>query len=103
MAGIIWSPDARFDYERHLTRIAREASWRTAAKWAEKFRNSIQLLEQFPGIGAPVEDVPILGLRERLVGPYRLIYRYDGRDCRILSIPRAEQDLQRILMPEEPH
>lgn len=99
MAHITWTRTARSDLERILRRIAHEASPQSAIKWAAKLREAVSLLEIFPEIGSPVEDVPVVNLRERIVGPYRVIYRYDGTACYILTIPRAEQDLRRILTP----
>ena len=101
MARVTWSPTARIDYERLLTWIATEASLQTALLWAAKIRASVQVLEDFPEIGAPVEDTAQTGFRERLVGPYRIIYRYDGTKSTIYYIARAEQDLGRILSPED--
>ena len=101
MAGISWSAAARADLQRIVTRIAREASPRTAREWGDRLRAAVDLLETLPEIGSPVEDVPIAGLRERIVGPYRIIYQFDGTDCRVLAIPRAEQDLSRVLSPDD--
>jgi plasmid stabilization system protein ParE len=76
-----------------VRRIAREVSVRVAEEWATSIREAIALLETLPEIGSPVEDIPFPGLRERIIGPYRVIYRYDGEECLILTIPRAERDL----------
>jgi plasmid stabilization system protein ParE len=81
--------------------LAREASPRTAAVWAARIGDAVAALRDFPEIGAPVDDVPFSGLRERLVGPYRLIYRFDGVDCWIVTMIRAEQDLRGGLDPED--
>lgn len=83
-----------------MSRLAREASPRTAAVWAARIRDAVTVLRDFPEIGAPVEDAPFSRLRERLVGPYRLIYRFDGVDCWIVTMIRAEQDLRGVLDPE---
>lgn len=83
-----------------MSRLAREASPRTAAAWAARIRDAVAALKDFPEIGAPVEDAPFPGLREQLVGPYRIIYRFDGTDCWIVTVIRAEQDLRGVLDPE---
>src|SRR6266540_2471127 len=101
MARVIWSPTARLKYENVLSWIAHEATLETAVWWATKFRTSIEAFENFPEIGAPVEDIAFAGFRERLVGRYRIIYRYDGKDCRIHHLVTAERDLGRIISPEE--
>jgi plasmid stabilization system protein ParE len=60
-------------------------------------------LETFPEIGARVEEFPFLHLRERLVGSYRILYFFDGSDCRIARIVRAEQDLSRAINLDDLH
>lgn len=63
--------------------------------------HSTDILEQFPEIGTPVEDLDRLGLRERLVGPYRVIYRFTGTECRIGAVVRVERDLSRAITPDD--
>jgi plasmid stabilization system protein ParE len=101
MALVTWSATAQSDLRRILNRIAAEASPRSAAKWADKHRDAAGTLATLPEIGSPVGDAPISGLREQIVGSYRLIYRYDGNECLILTVARAEQDLRRLLAPED--
>src|SRR5439155_17148535 len=101
MARVTWSPTARVEYEHVLSWIANKASVETALRFAAKIRASLQALEAFPEIGAPVEDIPVTGYRERLVGRYRIIYRYDGEECRIHHVVAAERDLGRIISPED--
>ena len=101
MARVAWTADARSHFQRHVTRIGRETSARTAKKWAAKLRAAVAILETFPEIGSPIEDGPVPDLREQLVGPYRVVYRFDGGVCLILAIPRAEQDLWRVITPED--
>jgi plasmid stabilization system protein ParE len=101
MARIIWSPDAASDLQRHLKWISEEASLTIALKWASKFRDAVSALERFPELGAPVEELPFTHLRERLLGRYRILYFFDGADCRIVRIVRAEQDLLRVFTVDD--
>jgi len=101
MAGIVWGEPARRHVRHHLRWIETRSSTRTAAIWAEKISEAVQTLEAFPEIGAMIEDIPVRGLRERLVGNYRIIYRYDGVNCHILAVATAEQDLERLFTPED--
>ncbi|MDB5311483.1 MAG: plasmid stabilization system protein [Gemmataceae bacterium] len=101
MARITWTTTARLDLRRIIEAIGRESSIRIAEKWAVKLYTAVKTLETLPEIGSPVEDLPFAGLREHIVGPYRVIYRYDGVGCLILTIPRAEQDLRRVITPED--
>jgi len=69
------------------------ASPGTARKWAARLRAAARRLENTPELGAPVEDVELDGLREWIVGPFRLVYQFDGTTCGIVAIVRAERDL----------
>ena len=93
MARIIWSPRASREWESILTTIGREAGSAVRLKWKRKFDKAVNALVQFPEIGSPVEDFGIGGLREQIVGPYRIIYVFTGTECRISRFLRAEQDL----------
>lgn len=73
----------------------------TADKWVNKLLAATDQLELFPEIGAPVEEVGCSAFRELVVGPYRIIYRVVGDECRIGAIVRAERDLTRALSPDD--
>lgn len=100
MARVTWSPTARADLEANMNWLARETGIHTALKWTARIQDSVQVLEQFPEIGAPVEESPARGYRERLIGRYRVIYRFDGDTCWILHVVRTERDLRRAIQPE---
>lgn len=99
MARIIWSLRARRDWESILSIIGKETGTSARAKWKRKFDKAVNVLERYPEIGSPVEDFGIGGLREQLVGPYRIICVFTGTECRISRFLRAEQnhDLADIL------
>jgi plasmid stabilization system protein ParE len=103
MALIQWSPDARFGLSGIIGRI-RVSDPRTAEKWLSRIERLIETLERLPEIGSPVEEEPSLGLRELIVGPYRIIYKYDQPTdvCRIRYVVDGRRDVRRMLMPDEP-
>lgn len=70
---------------------------RAAGKLALKIKKRVCLLAKMPEIGSPVEDTTHDGLRELIVGNYRVIYKYDGKECNIRTFVRAEQDLDRYI------
>jgi plasmid stabilization system protein ParE len=72
----------------------------TAEELAVKLYTAPDALERFPEIGSPVSEFVVPGLRELLVGPFRIIYRYHDEICRILCVARASRDLRRLLDPE---
>ena len=67
--------------------------------WYEKILVAPAILKRFPEIGAPVEEFQLDGLRELLVGDYRIIYRYLDGVCRILLIAHGARDLRRLIDP----
>ena len=93
LARVAWSERANSDFRRIVNRIRRVASPATARKWATRLRAAAGRAETSPELGAPVEDAGSDGLREWLVGPYRLSYLFDGTTCKIVMIVRAERDL----------
>jgi plasmid stabilization system protein ParE len=93
MARVAWSERASSDLRRLVNRLRRVASPATARKWAARLRTAVGRLESTPELGAPVEDADVDGLREWIIGPYRLVYQFDGTTCGIVAIVRAERDL----------
>jgi hypothetical protein len=61
----------------------------------------VETLKRFPEAGAPVEEKGFEAFRELLVGPFRIIYRFTGTECRIGAVVRAERDLHRAIDPDE--
>lgn len=97
MADVIWSPTANRHLGTILSLISKEAGGAAALKWNRRFLKASRQLEQFPEIGSPVEDIAVPGFREQIVGPYRMIYHFDGLAVQIAFVFRADQDLDRAL------
>jgi plasmid stabilization system protein ParE len=93
MARVIWSTPARLEFDVILATIRREAGPHHAEKWRRRFEKALATIQTFPESGSPVEEFPWKNWRESIVGPYRIIYRFDGTNCRVLSAVRAERDL----------
>ena len=100
MADVIWSPRANRHLHGILSVISREVGGAAALKWNRRFLKASRQLEKFPEIGSPVDDVPSPGLREQIVGLYRMIYRFDGLAVLIAFVIRAEQELDRAWIEE---
>jgi plasmid stabilization system protein ParE len=99
MARVTWADAAKHDFHELVEWIARD-SLTAAEKWAIKIRTAPDVLERFPEIGSPVEEFDLPGLRELLVGSFRIVYLFHDDECRILTVARAERDLRRVLDPE---
>jgi plasmid stabilization system protein ParE len=71
-----------------------------AAKWARKLYRSTDILKRLPEIGSPVEEFPGKNLREIIVGPFRVIYRYESGVCRVMTVVRGQRDPRRHFDPD---
>lgn len=98
MAEVKWSPTANRHLGNILSVISKEAGGAAALKWNRRFLKASRQLERFPEIGSPVEDLSVPGFREQIVGPYRMIYRFDGLAIHMAFVLRADQDLDRALI-----
>ena len=100
MAGIIWPRRAFIQYRSQIAYLrTHSGSGRIADKWSVKITRAVARLALLPESGSPVEEFPGHGFREIFVGPYRVIYKYDGTNCTIAAFAHGKQDL-RIVMPE---
>jgi len=97
MAEVVWSPRAHRQFGTILSVISKEAGATVALKWSRRFLKATQILEKPPEVGSPIEDVSISGLREQIVGPYRMIYHFDGSNVHIAFVVRAERELEQVL------
>lgn len=97
MADVLWSPTASRHLGTILSVISKEAGAAAALKWNRRFLKASRQLEKFPEIGSPIEDIVVPGFREQIVGPYRMIYHFDGLAVQMAFVLRGDQDLDRAL------
>lgn len=100
MARVTWSPTALDQLEGVVRWIARKAP-ATATKWGRKITGATEILVSQPEIGSPVEDSARPGYRQLLVGPYRVIYRFDGTTCWVSAVLHGSQDIDRWLPADD--
>lgn len=58
MAGIIWTTDARREFDGILTTIRREVGLHHAQKWQRRFARAVALIEALPQVCSPVGEYP---------------------------------------------
>lgn len=68
---------------------AKEASARIAERFIAEFERSVQLMQEFPDIGAPWRE-PIRRLPIRRF-PYSIVYYHSGEVLRILAIAHQKR------------
>lgn len=104
---VIWAPSALGDLEEILSWAEGERPGR-ALKVAAKIEAAAARLDRFPSRGRIVPELRELGilfLRELVVAPWRLVYRIDGREVRVVTVfdgrrDPAEMLLRRLLRTE---
>jgi addiction module RelE/StbE family toxin len=96
MVRVDWSKPALTDLREIYDHIARD-SRRYARATVEKITAATARLAQWPGVGEVVHQFPTY--REIIVGNYRLIYREDEPNRRVLIIGviHGSRDLPAIL------
>ena len=100
MAEVIWTYPARDNLHYVLAPLRRDSEL-IAEKWLNKIFAAMDSLKRFPESGTPMEEKGFEAFRELLVGPFRIIYRYTGSECRIGAVIRAERALHRAIDPDE--
>jgi addiction module RelE/StbE family toxin len=96
---IVWTPKALADLREIHDYIARD-SRRYAQIQVERLQDSVLKLSRFPESGRAVPEFPSGAWREVLSGNYRLIYRADPPERRILilAVVHGRQLLRKALI-----
>jgi len=96
---VIWAERALVKLELYLEEISRDRP-KTARKVVNDIFDRAAALGDFPEMGRAYEPAPELGLREFVVGRYRLIYRIDQAKEEV-EIVAARHQREEIPPPEE--
>lgn len=94
MAELNWSERASVDLEEICAYIAR-SSEANAHDIARRFQDAAELLRDHPLMGSLVPEYERLGVRERVVQNYRMLYRVKGDVVTIAAIYRGARRLPR--------
>jgi toxin ParE1/3/4 len=100
MVQVDWAQPALDDLQEVYEFIARDSP-RYAQFTVERITDVAERLAGFPKIGQVLPEFPRLAYRQMVVGAYRLIYREDPGQNRIvvLGIIHSSRDLPPILEP----
>ena len=82
---VLWTEPARDDL-REVFRFIRRDNPTAAQKVIREIQEKIGRLAQFPLSGREVPELIEAGLREVIVGNYRVIYRLVGNTVEILTV-----------------
>ena len=79
---LVWSQPA-LDSLLEIVRHIQADNLATAHRFAEQIKRKVSRLAAFPDSGRIVPEFPASGLREIIVGDYRIIYRAAERPLRV--------------------
>ena len=91
---IVWSDEAMNDLRAIHDFIARDSDL-YAGQMVERLIARIEKVSSMPTLGHPVHEFPKLGLRETHQGSYRLIYAFNAKELKVLTIIHMKQILRR--------
>ena len=93
MPRLIWSPQALLDVQR-LYRFLAIKNTEAAQRAVQALRQSVRVLGQQPGIGRPIEDMPV-EFREWVIdfgdSGYVARYRVDAEAIVILAVRHQKE------------
>lgn len=87
---VIWAPRALARVEEIADWIARDNP-EAARQWVEDVFNRVAQLRTFPHSGPMVPEVRREGVRELVLGRYRIIYRVDQKRLVVLTVRHGRQ------------
>jgi toxin ParE1/3/4 len=98
MVRVDWARPALDDLREVYEFIARDSP-RYAQLTVERITDTAERLARFPQLGQNLPEFPHLAYRQMVVGAYRLIYRDDSEQGRILvmGVIHSSRDLPPIL------
>ncbi|WP_456415257.1 type II toxin-antitoxin system RelE/ParE family toxin [Thiolapillus sp.] len=99
MARIVWTEPALADLNDIAEYIALDKV-AAARRLVQRVFSAVGRLEQFPESGRHLPELDESPCREVIVGPCRILYRYDGQRVIILYVMRGERELRNYIIDE---
>ena len=97
---IVWTTPAISDLEAVREYIARDSEY-YATRFVQRLVGAVEVLRGFPELGAVVPEFEEYGIRERLLGNYRILYQVRVEDVLVLAIVHARRDLDSLELEHE--
>ncbi len=89
-----WTRGARADLKKIVREIAKDRP-DTARRVAERVRSLTEDLVSHPLVGKVVEEFGSENVRERVLRPWRIVYRVLPDEVHVLAVVHARQTLDR--------
>jgi addiction module RelE/StbE family toxin len=95
-ASLRWAPEAKRNLKSIQQYIGRNAP-RTAAAFVKRLVEAVEVLRDFPEIGATVPELEPFDYRELLYGNYSIIYSYQDRRVEIFAVQHGAMQMNPTL------
>jgi addiction module RelE/StbE family toxin len=95
VTAIIWSPQSLRDLDGIRAYVAQDSP-RYAELVVQRIVAGVERLEAFPESGRVVPELDQPEIREVIVKPYRVVYRYRGEAVEIATVFRASRQIPEI-------
>jgi len=92
---ITWSPQSLRDLEGIRAYVAQD-SRRYADLVVQRIVAGVERLEAFPESGRVVPELDQPEIREVIIKPYRMVYRYRGEAVEIATVFRSSRQIPEI-------
>ena len=95
MAGkrkVLWTGPALRDLTEMREYISRDNP-SAARRLAERIRDAVKRVRQYPESGRIVPELAVTGYREIIVSPYRIIYRVESGALVVLRVWHGKREL----------
>ena len=99
MAELIWTEPALDDLNEIAEYIALDKP-DAAAKLVHTIFEKVECLEEYPGSGKAVEEMPGTNYRELVIPPCRIFYRPEKDFIYVLYVMRGEQLFREFMLKE---
>ena len=100
MKKVIWTAQA-FERLLGIETFISEDSPAAAIRLVDTLLARAEALARHPDRGRRLPEMPRSGLRELIVGKYRIVYRPGARVVEILTVFEGHRRLRRAELPEE--
>lgn len=91
MTRVIWSPQAIHDVESIRAFIAQDSP-SYGELVARRIVATVERLQSFPESGRLVPERQDPAIREIIVGPYRIVYRFAGNVAEVVTVFRGSRE-----------
>jgi len=95
VTAIIWSPQSLRDLEGIRAYVAQDSA-HYARLVVQRILAGVERLETFPESGRVVPELDRPEIREVIVRPYRVVYRYRGEAVEIATVFRSSRQIPEI-------